>query len=85
MGGEIHETVAGARRPHRTRQAERTTLNVWVVLDEDHPETPLAGVWRTLEGASEHCPPGYVILKMELDSDVSSRRRHRRNRRNRAA
>jgi len=40
---------------------------VYLIVDPDHEETPVAGVWSTLKAASEHCPEGYVILKMEVD------------------
>jgi hypothetical protein len=40
---------------------------VWVVVNPEDPDTPVGGVWTTLELASAHCPNGYAILKLELD------------------
>jgi hypothetical protein len=46
-------------------------MSVFVVIDIDHSDTPIAGVWRSMEAASEHCPPGYVLLKLDLDTDLT--------------
>jgi hypothetical protein len=43
---------------------------VWVVVDEDHPTTPIGGVWTTMVEAAAHCPDGYAILKVILDTDM---------------
>jgi hypothetical protein len=46
-------------------------MTVWVVIDENHPETPIGGVWTTMDAASANCPDGYVILKVILDTDLT--------------
>jgi hypothetical protein len=63
--------LATTGRENRPGQTRRTTVSVWVVVDPDHTETPIAGVWRSMEAASEHCPSGYVVLKVELDIDLT--------------
>jgi hypothetical protein len=42
---------------------------VWVVCDPDHPDTPVAGVWQEQKDAFDHRRPGYVVLKMNLNTD----------------
>jgi hypothetical protein len=42
---------------------------IWLVVNPDDLETPVGGIWSTLELAAEHCAEDYVILKLELDRD----------------
>jgi hypothetical protein len=46
-------------------------MTVWVVI---YPESdlPIAGIWQSMEAASEHCPTDYVLLKVELDTDLTA-------------
>jgi hypothetical protein len=46
-------------------------MAVWIVVDPDHPETPIGGAWSTFKLASDHCPAGYEILKVILDTDLT--------------
>ena len=45
---------------------------LWVVIDPDNSDTPLGGIWSTLEEAEEHCDGDYIILKVELGQDYSA-------------
>jgi hypothetical protein len=41
--------------------------SIYIVIDPSHETTPVSGAWTTLEGASDNCPEGYAILKLETD------------------
>ena len=57
--------------PLSEAQAWGDLVYVWIVVDPDHEDTPIAGVWTTRGEAFAHCPGGYVILKLQINHDYS--------------
>lgn len=46
-------------------------LVVFVVIDPDHPHTPIGGVYTTFDAASKNCPEGYAIMSVRLNENMT--------------